>query len=231
VGEPAPPVALGYVSSANTVKRLGDPALRAQTEQLERFCQQRGWTLAQVVRETDANGSGERPALDYVLERLRRGEVSCLVVGRLEQLCRSAGELGAIIEQLNGIGARLVSLEPQLDTTTEAGAAAVRTLVAVSAWERERHAQRTRNGLAAARAKSVTSRPAVEDRPEIKQRILALRADGMTLQAIADTLNDEGTPTLRGGSQWRPSSVQAAVGYKRPTRGSLSEEGTRQNGI
>jgi hypothetical protein len=40
----------------------------------------------------------------------------------------------------------------------------------------------------------------------------------MTLQAIADTLNREGVPTLRGGAEWRPSSVQAAAGYKRPRR-------------
>jgi hypothetical protein len=40
----------------------------------------------------------------------------------------------------------------------------------------------------------------------------------MTLQAIADTLNAEGVPTLRGGAEWRPSSVQAAAGYKRPRR-------------
>jgi hypothetical protein len=45
-----------------------------------------------------------------------------------------------------------------------------------------------------------------------------MRAEGMTLQAIADTLNAEGVPTLRGGSRWRPSSVQAAAGYKRPRR-------------
>ena len=38
----------------------------------------------------------------------------------------------------------------------------------------------------------------------------------MTLQAIADVLNADGVPTLRGGTQWRPSSVQAAAGYRRP---------------
>ena len=38
----------------------------------------------------------------------------------------------------------------------------------------------------------------------------------MTLQAIANQLNHEHIPTLRGGQEWRPSSVQAAVGYKRP---------------
>jgi hypothetical protein len=37
----------------------------------------------------------------------------------------------------------------------------------------------------------------------------------MTLQAIADALNNQGEPAVRGGAHWRPSSVQAALGYKR----------------
>jgi hypothetical protein len=41
----------------------------------------------------------------------------------------------------------------------------------------------------------------------------------MTLQAIADRLNAEGVPTLRGGKLWRPSSVQVALGYRRPGQG------------
>jgi hypothetical protein len=44
-----------------------------------------------------------------------------------------------------------------------------------------------------------------------------MRDDGMTLQAIADVLNAEGVPTLRGGAMWRPSSVQRAAGYRRPS--------------
>jgi hypothetical protein len=38
----------------------------------------------------------------------------------------------------------------------------------------------------------------------------------MTLQGIADALNEEGVPTVRGGAEWRPSSVQSALGYRRP---------------
>jgi hypothetical protein len=49
------------------------------------------------------------------------------------------------------------------------------------------------------------------------ERINAMREAKMTLQAIADTLNQEGVPTLRGGAMWRPSSVQAALGYRRPS--------------
>jgi hypothetical protein len=73
-------------------------------------------------------------------------------------------------------------------------------------------AAKTSNGLAAARA---ASRPAVEDSPELAGRIRKMRASGMTLQAIADTLNREGVPTVRGGSEWRPSSVQCVLGYRR----------------
>ena len=44
-----------------------------------------------------------------------------------------------------------------------------------------------------------------------------MRKANMTLKAIADQLNAEGVPTLRGGAMWRPSSVQAALGYQRPS--------------
>jgi DNA invertase Pin-like site-specific DNA recombinase len=104
-----------------------------------------------------------------------------------------------------------------LDTASNHGALAAETLVSIGAWERRKRAERTRKGLAAARAKGAAmGRPAVEDVPGLKDRIVAMREDGMTLQAIADRLNAEGVPTIRGGKKWRPSSVQAAAGYRRP---------------
>ncbi len=62
-------------------------------------------------------------------------------------------------------------------------------------------------------------RSAVSDLPELQRRIAEMREQGMTLQAIADVLNDEGVPTVRGGARWRPSSVQRATGYRRPSSG------------
>ena len=58
----------------------------------------------------------------------------------------------------------------------------------------------------------------VADDPELRERIARMRAQGMTLQAIADRLNEEGVPRVRGGAKWRPSSVQTAAGYKRRPR-------------
>ncbi len=106
-----------------------------------------------------------------------------------------------------------------LDTDEEAGRLALRTIIEVSRWERERLVERTRNGMRAARRKGPAS---VADHPELRERIASMRAAGMTLQAIADQLNADGIPTVRGGAKWRPSSVQAAAGYHRPPGSTLA---------
>jgi hypothetical protein len=71
--------------------------------------------------------------------------------------------------------------------------------------------------MAAAKGSPV-SRPAVRDLPALRKHIVAMRSSGMTLQAIADRLNAEGVPTHRGGKMWRPSRVQSAVRYRRPSQ-------------
>jgi hypothetical protein len=77
-------------------------------------------------------------------------------------------------------------------------------------------AHRSRNGVTKLNGDRRTGRPAVRHDPELLGRIATMRATSMTLQAIADQLNAEGVPTLRGGMKWRPSSIQAALGYRRP---------------
>ena len=77
--------------------------------------------------------------------------------------------------------------------------------------------ERTRKGLQAARLNGrPRGRPAVADDPELRKRITQMRDQGMTLQAIADRLNEEGVPTVRGGAKWRPSSVAAGHRLQAP---------------
>lgn len=53
--------------------------------------------------------------------------------------------------------------------------------------------------------------PPRERREALRARILAMRADGWTLQMIADQLTAEGEVTLGGRRQWQPWSVRAAT--------------------
>ena len=57
-----------------------------------------------------------------------------------------------------------------------------------------------------------------ERRAALRERILAMKADGMTLQDIADRLTAEGVPTLGGARRWQPWSVHAATRPTTPTR-------------
>jgi len=57
------------------------------------------------------------------------------------------------------------------------------------------------------------SRPSVDG--PLAAAIRELRDRGSTYQAIADALNAEQVPTLRGAARWRVSSVQSAAGYQR----------------
>lgn len=221
--------AVGYVSIPQASHDAVD--LERQVQAVRSLCERRGWELLHVVRDVE-NGHAkgmERPGLLHALERLAEGEASCLIVSELERLSRNAADLGRIVEWCDERDARLVAIDLRLDTGSPAGRLTARALISVGEWEGQRIAEQTRKGLAAARARrSATGRPAVEDRPALKERIVAMRKEGLTLQAIADRLNAERVPTLRGGSKWRPSSVQSAAGYRRPTNKKSSKNEQRK---
>jgi DNA invertase Pin-like site-specific DNA recombinase len=190
--------------------------LRAHAETVARECQSRGFGLVELIPERRRLRASTltRPGLEYALERLSAGEVKGLVVADLSQISHSVPDLGLVLDWFLRSDVRLVAASPGLDTGEEAGRLTAVTIIEVARWERERLSERTRIGMQAARLKGPRQ---VADFPALSERIARMREDGMTLQAIADRLNAEGVPTVRGGSKWRPSSVQTAAGYRRPT--------------
>ena len=218
--------AVGYASVNGEGKSTAE--LDAQKRAIDRCAERLNLELVEVVREREPEKGKalDRAGLSYLIERIAAGDASCLVVTGLDRLSRSVAELGTIVQWLETNGVRLVAVDLDLDTANPAGRATAHALASVAGWERERLSERTRKGLAAARSKRHASSgsSASGDWPDIRKRIAAMRADGMTLQAIADVLNREGVPTPRGGAEWRPSSVQSAAGYRRRTRSKKVED-------
>lgn len=176
--------------------------LKKQTDVVAQECERRGLSLLEVVGERSSGGTKDRPGLTYVLQRISSGEAEGLVVSELDRLANSASELGALLKELNRVDARLVVAGEGLDTGEERGKLCAKLLVEVSRWEREKLRERTREGLAAAKRRGrATGPPSVKDFPELRERIARMRSEGMTLQAIADQLNADGVPTLRGGAK------------------------------
>lgn len=92
-----------------------------------------------------------RPELDKMKEALRAGDV--LVIDSFSRLSRSTKDLLETVETLTDQGVNIISLKEQLDTTTATGKLMLTMLSALSQFERDIIAERTKDGLKAARAR------------------------------------------------------------------------------
>jgi DNA invertase Pin-like site-specific DNA recombinase len=217
-GRPAPlepgEQVIGYVTLPADAQ---DHGVDGRAEAIVTACGRGQWELLNVVTDRETGRGLARPGLNYALRQIAERKVRGLVVGDMRRLTRSVIDLGALMEWFRDANAVLIALDLDIDTSTPAGHEAAATLIRLGDSEREHKAHRTRSGMADVRANGRHIGPlAVRDRPELADRITDMRATGMTMQAIADRLNSERVPTLRGGTMWRPSSVQAALGYQRP---------------
>ena len=213
--------AIGYVC----IPSAANGELRAQSETLKEFCTREDLALTTVMHDVDTAGSDHRPSLAWALEQLAGDHADVLVVTRLRDLSSNVANLAPLLRWFDSDRRALIALDLDLDTSTEAGRLAAGAIAGVGGWEHELISARTRRGLEAARSRGAgQGRTAVADIPELQERIARMREEGMTLQAIADVLNEEGVPTLRGGAMWRPSSVQRATGYRRPSAGARGIE-------
>jgi DNA invertase Pin-like site-specific DNA recombinase len=95
-----------------------------------------------------------RPELDKALLVARTGDQ--LVVSKLDRLGRSLEHLIALSGDLQARGVDLVVLDQGIDTSTAVGRMFFQILGAISEFEHALMSERTRDGLAAARARGRT---------------------------------------------------------------------------
>ena len=103
------------------------------------------------IFEDTAGGVAERPALREALAQLRAGDT--LVVWRLDRLGRSLKDLIAHAESLRTQSVGLRSLKEAIDTDSSTGQLVFHIFGALAEFERALIRERTRAGLAAARAR------------------------------------------------------------------------------
>jgi DNA invertase Pin-like site-specific DNA recombinase len=105
----------------------------------------------QTVYQEKESSKRDRPELAAAMKSLRIGDV--LVVWKLDRLARSLKELIDLVNQVNAKGAHFRCLTQEIDTTTAAGKLTFALFAAIAEFERDLIAERTKAGLAAARAR------------------------------------------------------------------------------
>ncbi len=128
---------LGYVTVPTTYPER-HAELFAQIELIERLCKRRGFRLIGVVRDENPGEQEtlERPGIIYALEQFAADRATGLVVSDVARLGRSRAEIDDLLGRLSGRGVSLLTLDPEIDTSTAAGEEAVRTIAAVGSRPR-----------------------------------------------------------------------------------------------
>lgn len=210
---------LGYVRVSTDEQAASGYGLEAQEDAIRMEAARRGWTVAGVVRDEGASGKSlDRPGLHETLTRAAAGEADAIVVAKLDRATRSLVGLADLIEWMANAGVGFVALDLGIDTTTSTGRLVAHVMGSVAQWEREQISARTTAAATVRREHGKRmGREGVRDtRPDVAERIRQARASGETWQRIADGLNADAVPTVRGGTEWRVSAVQSAAGYVRP---------------
>jgi DNA invertase Pin-like site-specific DNA recombinase len=115
------------------------------------------------------------------------------------------------IERASKQGWALVALDIGVDTSSLSGRAMAGMMAVFSELERGMIGQRTREAMREAKLRGtiVGRRSSLPN--EVVDRIVAERAEGHSLRAIADGLNASSVPTGQGAPRWNHSSVQAVL--------------------
>lgn len=165
--------------------KIGYARVSTQDQNLDRQLDNlRSAGCERIFNEKMTGTKSDRPELKTMLLTLRSGDI--LVIDSFSRLSRSTKDLLDLVERLTAMGVHLVSLKENLDTTTATGKLMLTMLSALSQFERDLIAERTIDGLKAARARGrCGGRPRVGTDKDRKQALAMYHANVMSNTEIA----------------------------------------------
>src|ERR1700680_2718369 len=92
-----------------------------QETELQQYVESRGWECVVYRDKAQSGAKNDRPALNAMLNDMRRRKFDVVVVWKLDRLARSLKQLLTIGEECRSLGVDLVSLRQNIDTTPPAG--------------------------------------------------------------------------------------------------------------
>lgn len=163
-----------------------------------------------------------RPQLEAAISLLTPGDH--LMVWRIDRLARSTEALDDILARIHARGACVRGVNDDTDSSTPEGLGKIRDLAFAAQIECEAISHRTVAALKAKRARGevygplpigyrraadgVTLEPHPEEQVAI-ERVLELRAEGVSYRKIAQLLGDEGHPAR--GARWHKTTLVEIV--------------------
>lgn len=151
-------------------------SLDRQLDMLEKY------GVDKIYNEKMTGTKRNRPELEKLIERLTEGDT--VVVESLSRLGRSTKDLIWLMETFNSKSVNLVSLKESIDTTSSTGKLLFTLMSALAQFERDVLADRTREGLAAAKARGRKGGRPSANSESVKKAVKLCRTGEYTAKEI-----------------------------------------------
>lgn len=174
-----------------------DQSVAPQQQELRSYAHTRNWKITAEFTDVISGSKSSRVSLDAMMARVRRREFDVVMVVKMDRLARSLSHFAQLVGEFDKHGVALVCPGQGIDTSkaNPAGRLQMHVLAAVAEFERSLIIERTKAGLAAARARGVKlgkpSKRLIEDpEPVVKKwlddggtqiRELATRLGGVSI--------------------------------------------------
>jgi DNA invertase Pin-like site-specific DNA recombinase len=152
------PKRVGAYVRVSTAEQTADN----QRPAIETLCRERGYTILRWYEETVSGAAKRRPVFEQMLADARSRKFDALVVWSVDRFSRGgAGSCFAVLGQIDAAGVDFISVkESYLDTSGPFRDVLLAFAATVARMERDRLIERTKAGLARARAQGrVGGRP------------------------------------------------------------------------
>lgn len=199
--------ALGYCRVSTEEQAAHGHGLAAQHDTITTEAERRGWAVT-IHADEGATGKRINPTLADCLEQLRTGRADALIVGKMDRLARSVLHAADIMNAARTQGWDLIVCDLGVDLSSPQGKAMANMLATFAELERDMISQRTREGLAAARAKGKRIGAPRLVTAHVVDQIVRARHDGQSYASIARSLEEGGLLSPAGRPSWQASTVR-----------------------
>jgi DNA invertase Pin-like site-specific DNA recombinase len=158
-----------------------DQKVDLQKDAIEKFLDFKGLRGNAVffVDQGESGAKVSRPAFDRMMKRVRANDFDVVITWKFDRIGRSTIHLIQTMNELRELKVNFISIMESVDTTTEIGRLFFSFLAAIAEFERDTIRNRTKAGMTAAKDRGVKFGPKETIPLEIKEKIRALKADGV----------------------------------------------------
>ena len=217
---------LGYARASVVEQQI---TIMDQQQKLAAYCVATSRILADIITDSgESAGSLKRPGVQELIKQIRSGDVSAVIVTKLDRLTRSVADLQELLKLFARHNVALISIGESLDSGSATGRMVLNLMMSVFSWERESAVERTVAALGHQRRSGKVygstpfgyrvegkdkDRRLVPDAAAMKglARAQKMFAEGKSLRQIGKMLETGGYVSPRGNKNWNPSTVKAML--------------------